>query len=39
MQKTVEKREKMVTVYTELFIVDQEHNKLATLNHNQRGEQ
>lgn len=27
---------KMVTVYTELSIKDQEHNKLATLNHNQQ---
>ena len=27
--QTVEKREKMVTVYTELSIKDQKHNKLA----------
>lgn len=26
----------MVTVYTELSIKDQKHNKLATLNHNQQ---
>lgn len=25
----------MVTVYTELSIKDQKHNRLATLNHNQ----
>lgn len=27
---------KMVTVYTELSIKDQKHNKLATLNHNKQ---
>lgn len=34
--RTVEKQVKMVTVYTELSIKDQENNKLATLNHNQQ---
>lgn len=27
---------KVVTVYTELSIKDQQHDKLATLNHNQQ---